>query len=146
MSAKLHDLIEKQGQGISPGVVFLQEMWFHYSQATKEMQKPEAARNNKELAKHLANARMAAKEAAPYVHNRLSSVLLAYDPDALVASNSNNATPQNVNVNVNLSVEYLSGLSEEELVRVYRSQVAASDGNRARLAGPQAGGNGPVRQ
>lgn len=84
LSLKLQDMVAEKG--VSPARVFLDEMLFHYGQAGEEMQKTGAARDLKKIAKHLADARNAAKELAPYVHSKLSSVLMMGegDPDNLM--------------------------------------------------------------
>lgn len=86
-SLKLQELVREKGD-VSPGRVMLEAMWFHYGKAA-EAQNRLAGVNDakarkdieKEVSAHLAQAHAAAKDVAPFIHTRLSSVIVQGDED-----------------------------------------------------------------
>lgn len=123
MTGELQPLIQGKN-GLSPGRVFLEEMWFHYGRAARVQNSPQATTPDGEelIAKYLEKARAAGEAAAPYVHTRLSSVVLTGDEDG--GPVTIDATTV-VGVAGILTAADLAKLDPGELARLYREKVAA---------------------
>lgn len=102
-------------QGISPARVMLETMWHHYSLAGTEQRQP--IPDKAAVAAHLAEASKVAKEVAPYVHSKLTSVVLSGDSEAdpIHVHRTGTAIPDDV-----------SALSDDELTQIYRASAQAS--------------------
>lgn len=112
-------------QGLSPGRVFLEEMWFHYGRAARVQGSAQANTPEGEelIAKYLKEARAAGEAAAPYVHTRLSSVVLTGDEDG--GPVTIDATTAIVGVAGILTAADLAKLDPGELAQLYREKIAA---------------------
>lgn len=132
----LQGLVEEKG-GLSPGRVLLETMWFHYARAAEAQTKLAnvapadiASRTTlqTEVGRHLENARVAAKDVAPYIHTRLASVIVQGDADG---------GPVRTNVTglvglVPFTQADLARLSDGELASLYREAVSTPPADTAK--------------
>lgn len=105
-------------KGVSPADVLLDEMWFHYNLAGQAMVKE--PRDDKAVASHLAAARIPAREVAPYVHSKLTTVVLTGDEDGGPIQHSHSGLVGVVNAD-------LAKLDDTELTQLYRATLAAPE-------------------
>lgn len=138
-SRALQTLVDERGN-LSPGRVMLETMWVYYGLAAeiqRDVARATSAAGKAEIAELLKAACGFAKDVAPYVHTRLSSVIVAGDHDG-------GAVRHHVTGGVGLvalSAADFAKLSAGELAQIYRETIGETTvlGDEPEPSGARAG-------